>query len=62
MDDGIGIEEVELFSRKDGGAWTSQGTVAESPFPFEGSGDGTYEFYIIARDSLGNEEVKLEVA
>jgi hypothetical protein len=54
-----GVEEVELFYRRDGGPYTSYGAFTSSPVAFNSSGtggDGFYEFYTIARDYAGNEE------
>ncbi|MBN1593504.1 MAG: choice-of-anchor D domain-containing protein, partial [Candidatus Coatesbacteria bacterium] len=55
-----GIAEVALWFRFDGGAWTNSGLTAEGEsgsFDFNPeSGDGEYEFYVIATDAAGNVE------
>ena len=50
-----GVANVELWFRKDGGAWTSYGTDSATPwlwtFDTTGTGgDGLYEYYSIATD------------
>lgn len=45
-----GVKSIELFYRKDGGSWTSNGAFTSSPISFTSSGDGLYEFYSIAED------------
>ncbi|HPS00086.1 MAG TPA: right-handed parallel beta-helix repeat-containing protein, partial [Candidatus Sumerlaeota bacterium] len=54
-----GLQKVELFYRKDGGAYVSAGTTETSPFRFDtsGLGDGAYDFYTIAYDRAGNAEL-----
>ena len=58
--DASGVASIELFYRKDGGAWTSFGIDAASPwswaFDVSSIGDGTYEFHSIAVDVAGNAE------
>ncbi len=57
-DAGIGTETVELFANFDGGPFTSQGTSGISPISFTAaSGQGTYGFFTVAVDSLGNTEI-----
>lgn len=52
-----GIDQVELFWRYQGGAWSSYGSFAASPVPFAAlSGDGLYEFYTRGTDVAGNVE------
>ncbi|MCX7045271.1 MAG: right-handed parallel beta-helix repeat-containing protein [Candidatus Sumerlaeota bacterium] len=55
-----GLRDVQLYYRKDGGAWTPYGSLATaSPIPFDArtvGGDGFYEFYTRARDYAGNVE------
>ncbi|HKZ48527.1 MAG TPA: Ig-like domain repeat protein, partial [Thermoplasmata archaeon] len=60
-DETSGVASVELFYRKDGGAWTSYGTDGASPWAwtFDTSttgGDGFYEFYSRGTDAAGNVE------
>ncbi len=54
-----GLDRVELFYRKDGGAYVSAGTSETSPFRFDtsGRGDGAYDFYTVAYDQAGNAEL-----
>ena len=49
--DASGIQNVELWYRKNGGAWTLYTTATSSPISFTGTGDGTYDFYTRARDN-----------
>ncbi len=57
VDAGVGSETVELFANFDGGVFASQGSFGSSPISFTAvSGEGTYGFYTIATDSLGNTE------
>lgn len=49
-DDRAGVKQVELFYRKDGGAWTSYGKFISSLISFTASGSGNYDFYTIAED------------
>lgn len=54
---GTGVQNVSLYFRSDGGAWTKYGTVNVSgvgSFSFTAGTDGTYEFYTIATDKAGN--------
>jgi hypothetical protein len=53
-----GLEKVELFYRKDGGAYVSVGTTETASFRFNTSelGDGAYDFYTVAYDRAGNIE------
>lgn len=57
-DQGVGLDDVEIFFRKDNGGWSSLGSISSSPYNFVSSGDGLYDFYIIAKDILGNTETK----
>jgi predicted Rdx family selenoprotein len=57
---GTGLDKVELWAKKDSGAWTLADT-DNSPgisgsFVYTPSGDGTYRFYTIAVDNAGNRE------
>ena len=61
-DDRSGLDKVELYASKDGGAYTLSLTES-SPAgsgnfstPFTASGDGTYRFYTRAYDKAGNVE------
>jgi len=58
-DDGP-IQEVALWYRRDAGAWTLHTTDFVSPYAFTVDtgpiGDGTYEFYTVARDQAANIE------
>jgi FlgD Ig-like domain len=52
-----GLESVELFYSFEGGPFTSAGISSTSPISFTATdGDGTYEFYTIALDAVGNSE------
>jgi hypothetical protein len=55
-----GVSSVQLYYRKDGGAWTAYGApTAVSPIAFDAmaaGGEGRYEFYTVARDRAGNVE------
>jgi heme/copper-type cytochrome/quinol oxidase subunit 2 len=54
---GSGIDFVELYYRRDGGAWTKYGgSHSSSPVSFTAPGEGFYEFYTIATDFAGNKE------
>jgi hypothetical protein len=57
-DPGAGVNEVQLWSKKDAGAWADTGQVASGDagsFAFSGvSGDGTYSFALLASDNAGN--------
>lgn len=56
-DVGSGLASVELFYNFDGGTFTSSGVHTASPISFTGvDGDGTYGFYTVALDSVGNTE------
>lgn len=60
-DTGSVVQQVELLFRHNGGSWTTAGTGTVSPFSFDASthgGTGTYDFYTIATDVIGNLEVK----
>jgi hypothetical protein len=57
---GVGLRDITLWSRKDGGSWTSYGTQPagnSGTFLFTASGDGTYAFATVAEDSAGNVEL-----
>ncbi len=58
FEDGSGVAQVELFYRKDGGAWTSWGVMATPTVEFDASvlGEGVYDFYSIGTDAMGNAE------
>jgi len=56
VDAGVGVASVDLYVRFDGGAFQSYGTFFASPISFEATADGTYGFYTIAIDELGNQE------
>jgi len=51
-----GIASYELFYSLDAGAWTSSGSTTDGLFSFTSVGDGTYGFYSVATDSVGNSE------
>ncbi|MFC1572943.1 hypothetical protein ACFL6M_05015 [Candidatus Eisenbacteria bacterium] len=51
-----GVASVELLFQVDGGGYSSYGTFTSSPISFTASGDGFYEFYTVATDSVGNVE------
>jgi hypothetical protein len=56
-----GLQQVELFYRRNGGMWTSFGTDTSSPWNWNFNtastgGDGFYEFYTIATDISSNIE------
>jgi hypothetical protein len=51
-----GVASVELFFQVDGGGYSSYGTYTSSPISFTASGDGFYDFYTVASDSVGNVE------
>jgi hypothetical protein len=56
---GSGIKEVEIWYRLDEGTWTLHGTFMpwmDSSISFTASGDGTWDFYSIAKDNSSNEE------
>jgi len=56
---GVGLRNITLWYRKDGGPWTPDGTQAAGnagSFLFTSSGDGLYEFATVANDTAGNEE------
>jgi hypothetical protein len=52
-----GVDLVELFFQVDGGGYSSYGTFTSSPISFTAAGNGFYEFYTVATDSVGNVEV-----
>ena len=59
-DERSGLDKVELYASKNGGAYALANT-DDSPggtgtFAFEHDGDGTYRFYTIATDNAGNDE------
>ena len=63
-DDATGIEEVELWFKKNGGPWAVHGVVTLPPWTWEFNtsgtgGDGEYEFYTRALDIVGNHEDEL---
>jgi len=60
-DIGIGLDHVQLYYRKDLGPWASFGNFTTSPIPFTSKGDGKYDFYTVALDTLGNKEKKSAV-
>jgi len=55
-----GVNEIDLWFSFDGGAWTNSGLTesgTSGSFDFApSSGDGTYDFYTIAIDNVGNVE------
>jgi hypothetical protein len=55
-----GIAKVDLYAKKNDGAWalvaTDSAPDATGSFQYEHSGDGTYSFYTIATDNAGNVE------
>ena len=54
---GSGVQYVELYYSKDGGAWTKFGTTfTVSPISFKTTVNGFYEFYTRATDNAGNVE------
>jgi len=58
-DKGSGVAKVEMFLSADGGrTWRSAGFDEDkkSPFPFEVQADGTYGFYPVAEDNVGNRQ------
>lgn len=57
-DAGSGVQEVELWYRRDGGAFARFGTFTQGPVSFQAPGGGEYEFYTIAIDAVGNTEQK----
>lgn len=54
------VRDVQLYYRRNGGAWTAYGPpAAVSPIAFDAAltgGEGTYEFYTRATDVVGNVE------
>jgi hypothetical protein len=60
-----GVASVELFYQREGNGYTSYGTFATSPISFNTTstgGDGTYDFYTVATDVIGNAETKAATA
>ena len=55
-DGGSGVASVELFYDVDGGGYASYGSFSSSPISFTAAGDGTYSFYTVATDDVGNVE------
>jgi hypothetical protein len=60
-DDATGIQEIELWFKKNGGPWAVYADVTSSPWIWEFNtsatgGDGEYEFYTRALDIVGNYE------
>jgi len=56
-DNGTGLAYVELFYRISGGAWNIYPVrQVSSPFRFNASSDGLYEFYTIGVDKAGHRE------
>lgn len=56
---GSGVDTIELFYRFNGGSATSLGFFSENLFKIDTAtlgGEGTYEFYTIAKDVAGNKE------
>jgi hypothetical protein len=56
---GSGIKEVEIWYRLNEGTWTLHDTLIpwiDGTISFTASGDGTWDFYSIARDNVSNEE------
>ena len=57
---GTGLKKVELWAKKDAGAWeladTDTSPDIDGEFHYAPSGDGTYRFYTIAVDNAGNRE------
>ncbi len=52
-----GVEYVELWYQLDGGGFELfPGTHATSPISFTATGDGSYDFYTVGTDSVGNIE------
>jgi len=58
---GSGVSGYEVYVNVNTGGWINLGEY-NSPFTFTGENDLLYEFYFQAVDSVGNEELKLEVA
>jgi uncharacterized repeat protein (TIGR01451 family) len=61
-DSTTGVFQVELYSRHEGGSWSSQGIDVSSPWSwtfdsFQAGGDGLYDYYSIATDTAGNVEL-----
>ncbi len=55
---GSGVKNVELYVRKDGGAWIKYlNKFASSPITYTHNGDGFYEFYTIGHDNASNVEL-----
>lgn len=53
-----GVDFVELFYRVDGGAYVQYGEgFTSSPINFTIPGDGDYDFYTVATDNVGYEEL-----
>lgn len=58
-----GVASVEIFYNHEGGPFASAGTFATSPAAFTATeGDGSYGFYCVATDSVGNLEIKAATA
>jgi len=57
-ENGSGTTSVELFYKKDDGAWTSWGLMGTLTIEFDASGlgEGVYYFYCIGTDGMGNVE------
>nr|MEE4269099.1 FlgD immunoglobulin-like domain containing protein [Candidatus Krumholzibacteria bacterium] len=51
-----GVAEVELFVAVDGGESTSAGLFTSNPMTYAAAGDGSYAFYTVATDAVGNVE------
>ncbi len=51
-----GVASVELFVAVDGGEYTSAGLFTSNPMTYTAAGDGSYAFYTVTTDAVGNVE------
>jgi len=65
-DVGSGILDLTLYTRHDGGPWSAVSTLPGSPWVWDidvtATGDGRYDFWVLARDNAGNLEAKSALA
>jgi hypothetical protein len=58
---GCGVESYTVYASVDNGPFAAWTTMEETSAPFTGRGGGTYAFYSVARDYVGNVEPAPEV-